>query len=335
MTGNIMEIPWSVGVCKIAGGIAIAVLVAVSQAGIAADTFPQKPIRLVVPFPPGGANDTIGRIVSTGLTERLGQQVIVDNKPGAGQVIGTDVVAKAAPNGYTLLLASSTHGINPGLLQKLPYDSVNDFVPITRVATAPSILVVSPSLGVNGLKQLIALAKAKPGALTYASSGVGSGGHMKMALLEYYTKTEMLHVPYKGASPAMTDLLSGRVNMMITSPANVIGYIKSGKLVAIGMTEKNRSKSVPDIPTLAEGGLPDYDAPAWYALLAPAHTPNDVIEILSRESRRVLQSPEAIARLADSGLEPDPSTPQETATFIKREIDKWEKVVKAAGIKPE
>jgi len=301
----------------------------------ASDVFPQRPIRLVVPFTPGGPSDTIARLLANGMTERMKQQAVVDNRPGGGSVIATEIVAKAEPNGHVLLLASATHAINPALRAKLPYDSINGFIPISMLAEAPGILVAHPSLGVRNLKELIAAAKAKPSAILYASSGTGSGGHINMELLKSYTKIDVVHVPYKGANPALNDLLAGRVQLFFTSPANVTSHIRSGKLRAIGSTSPSRSPVLPDVPTLAEEGVPGYDSRAWYALLAPAGTPAAVIRILNEHTTAIMRSESTTKRLFDQGLQTTSSSPEETAAFIKAALAKWTKVLREANIRPD
>jgi tripartite-type tricarboxylate transporter receptor subunit TctC len=318
------------------GAIAFVIATLVSTgSALGAEPYPSKPIRIVVPFTPGGPNDLMGRIVAQGLTERLKQNAVVDNRPGAGTVIGTEIVAKAAPDGYVLLLASITHSINPGLLTKLPYDSINGFVPIAILAKAAGILVAHPSLGVQSLKELVAAARAKPNAIAYASSGTGSGGHMEMELLKSYAKIDLQHIPYKGGAAGLNDVLSGRVQLMLTSPVNVLPHIKTGKLRALGITSGIRSPVAPEIPTLNEAGLPGYDSTVWYALLAPAGTPHGVVRVLNAESRAIMSSESTTRRLSDQSITPTATSPEEAAAFIKSEIARWTKLVREANIRPD
>jgi len=301
-------------------------------AGLAAQGYPDRPIRMVVPYPPGGAADLIGRILGKKLAEYLGQQVIVDNRPGGGQIIGTEIVAKAAPDGYTLFQASVTHGINPGLVPKLPYDSVKDFSPISLLATSPLVLVVHPSVPVKSIKELIALAKSRPGQLNYASSGNGSGGHLATELFRDMTHINVVHVPYKGAGPALTDLIAGQVQLMITSPLAAVPYAKNGKLRLLGVSSKKRSPAMPDVPAIAEI-VPGYEATLWYAFLAPAGTPGDVISKVNAATQKALASPDVRELFSRSGVDAQGSTPEQLGKHIRDEIEKWRRVIRAAGIK--
>ena len=301
-----------------------------------ADSYPQRAVRLIIPYPPGGAGDIVGRMLSARLTEGLGQQVVVDNRGGGGQIIATEITAKAPPDGYTLFLASATHGINPGLRHgKLPYDSIKDFAPITLVAQSPLVFVAHPSLGVSGIKELVALAKSRPGRINYASSGPGTGGHLSVELLKFQTGIDLVHVPYKGAGPALIDVVAGQVQMMCTSPLAAMPHVKSGKLRALGMTGAKRSRAAPDLPTIAEQGVSGYESSLWYAMLAPAATPQPIIKRVHAETVKILKAPEFAEQLLSQGAEPVGSNPQELARYIKTEIDRWVKLVNAANIRAD
>ncbi|MGZ8231677.1 MAG: Bug family tripartite tricarboxylate transporter substrate binding protein [Burkholderiales bacterium] len=294
--------------------------------------FPVKPIRLVIPYPPGGGTDTIGRPLVQRLGENLKQQVIVDNRGGAGGNIGMEIAAKSPPDGYTLVLAITAQlAVNPALYKKLPYDPVKDFEPISLLATGPYLLLVHPSLPAKSLKELIALARARPGQINYASSGNGSGGHLAAALLENMANIKMLHIPYKGGGPALVDLLAGNVQVLYATYATSRPHIDSGRVRALGVSTARRLTGV-DIPTIAEQGLPGYDAGVWYAVLAPAGTPRDIVARLNAEFVRALGSPDIKALLGKASIEPIGSTPEELAKFMKEEIAKWAKVVKSANV---
>jgi tripartite-type tricarboxylate transporter receptor subunit TctC len=297
-----------------------------------AAAFPGKPIRLVVPYPPGGGTDTIGRPLAHRLTENLKQQVIVDNRGGAGGNIGMELVAKSPPDGYTLVLALTAQlAVNPSLYKKLPYDPIKDYEPISLLATGPYILIVHPSLPAKSVKELIALARARPGQISYASSGNGSGGHLAAALLENMAGINMLHVPYKGGGPALVDILAGNVQVLFATYATSKVHIESGRVRPLGVSTANRLSGV-DIPTIAETGLRGFDAGVWYAVLAPAGTPREIIAKLNTEFVRGLASPEVKSLLAKGNIETIGSTPEELTAFMKSEIAKWGKVVKAANV---
>jgi tripartite-type tricarboxylate transporter receptor subunit TctC len=300
-----------------------------------AQSYPTRPIRLIVPYPPGGATDIIARGVADKVGHTIGQQVVVDNRGGGAQIIGTDLVAKAAPNGYTILLASVTHSINPGLQPKLPYDSIRDFAPITLMASGANVLVVHPSVAARSTKELIALAKSRPGQLNYASSGNGSGGHLAAELFKTMTDTDMTHVPYKGGGPAYVDLVAGQVNLMFTSPVPTLPHVKAGKLRALATTGAGRSSAMPDLPTIAETGLAGYEASLWYGILSPAGMPAPVVSLLHKHIVAALRQPEMKERFGPLGVEIATSTPEEFLQHIQRETAKWTKVIKAADIKPD
>jgi tripartite-type tricarboxylate transporter receptor subunit TctC len=297
--------------------------------------YPQKPIRLVVPFPPGGGTDILARLLGHKMSELLSQQIVVDNRGGAGGTIGTDIAAKAPPDGYTLILVSGSHAINPGLYPKLPYDSIGDFAPITQIATAPGILVVNPSLPVKSVKDLIALARTKPNEINYASAGSGTPPHLAAELFKVMAKIDMVHVPYKGNAPAFTDVIGGQVSLIFPTMPSAMPFIKSGKLRPIAVTSAKRSPAAPDIPTIAESGLPGYEATSWYGILAPAGTPPQIVARLHEVLVSVIGAPDMKDKLAAQGLDPVGNTPQEFAAVIKSEIVKWAKVIKASGAKPE
>ncbi len=301
---------------------------------LGAEAYPQRAIRLIVPYPPGGAGDIVGRMLGSKLGDAMGQQIVVDNRPGGGQLIATQLTAKAAPDGYTLFLASTTHAINPGLLKKLPYDSIKDFAAITLVADSPLIFIAHPSLGVSSIKDLIARAKSRPGRINYASSGPGTGGHLSVELLKWMTGIDLTHVPYKGAGPALTDLIGGQVQMMCTSPLPALPHVKSGRLVALAMTSRTRSRAAPDIPTVAET-VPGYESTLWYALLAPAATPPAIIRRLHAETINVLKLPGVTEQLLAQGADPIGNSPQELAKFLQTEIDRWTKLIQQAHIRAD
>lgn len=301
---------------------------------LAAEVYPQRAIRLIVPYPPGGAGDIVGRMLGAKLGDALGQQIVVDNRGGGGQLIATQLAAKAAPDGHTLFLASATHGINPGLRKDLPYDSIKDFSPITLVADSPLIFIAHPALGVGNIQELVALAKSRPGRINYASSGPGTGGHLSVELLKWMTSIDMVHIPYKGAGPALADLIGGQVQVMCTSPLPALPHVKSGRLRGLAMTGRSRSRAAPDIPTVAESGVPGYESTLWYALLAPAATPQAIIKKLHAETVRVIRSPDVTAQLLAQGAEPIGNRPGDLAKFLRTEIDRWTKLIQQADIRP-
>jgi len=312
---------------------AIAAALVVAAPAVHAQTYPNKPIRLVLPYPPGGGSDTIARPLAQRLTAALGQQVIVDNRGGASGNIGMELAAKAPPDGYTIVMALTAQlAVNPSLFRKLPYDPVKDFAPITLMASGPYILVVHPSLPAKSVREFVALARKHPGQITYASSGNGSGGHLAAALLGSMTGIKMLHVPYKGGGPALVDLLAGNVQMLFSTYAAGKGHIQSGRIRALAVSTAKRPSIIPDLPTVAESGVPGYDSGVWYAMLAPAGTPHDIVAKLNREIVRVLHTPEYTKLLVNGAIDPVGSTPEELATHIKSEIAKYAKVIKEAGV---
>jgi tripartite-type tricarboxylate transporter receptor subunit TctC len=296
--------------------------------------YPVKPIRVIVPTGAGGSVDTLARLVGQKMSASLGQQVVVENRSGAGGVIGTEIAARSAPDGYTLLMAYGSHVVNPTLVPKLPYDTVKDFLPITQVAVQPLLVNVHPSLPVKSTKELIALAKARPGQLNYGSAGSGSGGHLATEILSMMGRIKMTHVPYKGAAAAMFDVVAGNTQLMIVTLITSLPQVRAGKLRAIGITSAKRSPIVPEVPAVAET-IPGYDVEVSYFLLAPAGTPHDIITKLHAEAARALKQPDVVERLARSGTAPVGNTPDETARYIDQEIVKWGKAVKASGAKAQ
>ena len=314
---------------------AIALSFAMTAAANAA-AYPDKPIRMLVGFAAGGGTDTTARTIGGPLSEALGQQIIVDNRPGAAGNIAADITAHSVPDGYTILMGTiAALAINPSLYQKLPFDPLKDFEPISLAVSSMNVLVVHPSVAAKNVKELIALAKAQPGKLTYGSSGVGGAGHLAGVLFDQLAGTKMIHVPYKGGAPAMIALVSGEVNMVFATAETAVPQAKAGKIRALGVTTAKRSALLPDLPTIAEGGLPGYEANNWYGLLAPAKTPAAIVERLNREVVKVLNMPNVKEQLFRSGLDASPSTQKEFAAYIKSEMAKWAKVVKASGAKAE
>jgi tripartite-type tricarboxylate transporter receptor subunit TctC len=293
---------------------------------------PNKPIRIIVPTAPSGGNDVMARIVAQKLGERMKQPVIVENKAGGNGSIGSEAVAKAAPDGYTILFGYiATHGINPGL-SKLPYDAVKDFAPIARIADAPNVLVVNPSVPVKTVQELIAYAKAKPGSLNYASAGNGTAPHIAAEEFKLRTGIDMTHVPYKGSGPAVGDTLAGQTQVMFASLVAASQHIKSGKLRGLAVTGKARSPLFPSLPTVAESGVPGFEVVQWYGFFAPAKTPPEIVDRLNREINAVMKDPDTVKRFSDQGADVVTGTPQEFGAFVKAEIEKWSAVIKAAKI---
>jgi tripartite-type tricarboxylate transporter receptor subunit TctC len=313
-----------------------AVLLATAAAGgLAQSGYPMKPVRVVVPSSAGGGTDIVARIIAPDLSKRLGQQVVIDNRPGAGTMIGIEVAAKSPPDGYTLLMGLSTLAINPALYQKVPYDPVRDFAPITEAVSSASIIVVHPSLPVKSVKELIAFARSLPGQINYASAGTGTYPHMTMELFLSMANLKMVHIPYKGTGPAMIDMLAGHTAVMAATILTGMPQIRAGRLRPLGITSAARSAVAPEIPTVAESGLPGFESVQWYGMLAPAKTPKEIITRLHLEVTRILQQPETRERFAGDGADPVGNTPDEFARFIQSELVKWAKVARAAGIKPE
>jgi tripartite-type tricarboxylate transporter receptor subunit TctC len=296
--------------------------------------YPSKPIKLVVPFPPGGPLDTVGRTIAQKLSESWGQPIVVENKPGAGGNIGADSVAKAAPDGYTILMgALSTHAVNPSLYPSMPYDAVKDFAPITLVATTPNVLVVNPSLPVHSAREFIAYAKANPGKLNFGSGSTGSAGHLAGELFNLETGARMVHIPFKGAAPATQALLAGDTQLMFDNLATATPHVKAGKLRALAVTTAQRSKLAPDLPTMAEAGLAGFDISTWFGLFAPAGTPRDIVAKWNAEVVKLLEAPDMRERLAAQGAEAAPTSPDKFAAFVASEARKYARIVKESGAK--
>jgi len=295
--------------------------------------YPARPVKLIVPFPPGGATDIVGRIVAQKLGERFGQPVVVENKPGAGGSIGSDLVAKSPADGYTLLMATtSTHSIGP-TLQKLPYDPLKDFAPVLHVANVPNVLVASPAIGVSSVKELVALAKSKPGQLNYASSGVGTIVHLNAELFKMLTGTDLQHVPYKGTALSIPDVANGNIAMLFDSLASVQPHIRSGKVKPLALNAGSRSALLPDVPTFAEAGLPQFDRYTWFGMFAPAGTPREVVARVHADTVAALKMPDLLEQFGRAGAEPVGSTPEQFVERIRSDTAKWAEVIRAANVK--
>ncbi len=301
-----------------------------------AASFPNKPVRFIAPFPPGGSTDTLARLVSLRLSEMWGQQVAVENRGGAGGTIGVELAARAAPDGYTIVMGHvGTFGFNPTLYPKLPYEAIKDFAPITILATVPNGMAVHPSLPVKTARDFVALAKAKPGELLYASGGSGSASHLAGEYFRLLTKINMVHVPYKGTGPAMISMISGQTTMTITGMVALMPHVKSNRLKLLGVATMKRLAILPDVPTINESGVPGYDANQWYGVLTQAAVPRDIVAKLHADIVKVLARPDIKERLAADGAEPVANTPDQFAAHIKSEIARWAPVVKASGAKPD
>ena len=303
---------------------------------VCAQSYPAKPVRMIVAYPPGGGTDIVGRIVAQKLGENFGQSVVVENRGGASGNIGTEIAAHAAPDGYTILMGNvAPNAINVSLFKNLPFDPVADFAPVSLVASTPNILVVHPSVAARTVKEVIALARARPGTLNFASAGVGSSSHLAGELFRILAGAEIVHVPYKGAGPAMVDVLSGQVQLYFATMPAAMPHVKSGKLIPIAVTSARRSQALPELPTIAESGVPGYEASTWYGLLTPAHAPGAAVARLHEGVVKILAEGALREKLADQGFEPVGDSPQEFAAYIKSEIAKWGKVIRDAGIRPE
>jgi len=296
--------------------------------------YPDHPVRLIIPFPPGGSNDVVGRLVANQLSEKLGHKVFVDNRGGAGGVLGTEAAAAAAPDGYTLLIVSIAHAVNPALY-KLNYDPIKSFTPVSILATGPNVLAVNPQLSVKSVKELIALAKEKPGELDYASAGVGSFQHLGGELFKLTAGVSLQHVPYKGGGPAMQDVIAGHVKIMFSSLVQTTPFIQSGQLRALGVGGTKRNPILPDVPTIAEGGVPGYEANNWWGIMAPAGTPKEIVDRLYRDIQATLKSPELTQAFDREGAAAVAMSSEEFAAFVENEIVKWGRVVKEGNIKAQ
>jgi tripartite-type tricarboxylate transporter receptor subunit TctC len=318
----------------LARALVVGILAALAGPVAAQQAYPSKPIRMIVPYSSGGTTDLLGRLIGRKLTERWGQPVIVDNRPGGNSIIGTDALAKSPPDGYTLMTMAIAFAITPSLLPT-PYDPIKDFAPVATIGRGELVLVLNPSLPANNLQELIALAKSKPGQLNYGSSGTGSPQHVAGELLNILAGIKTQHVPYKGATLAVNDLLGGRVQMYYSPPGDVLPFIKAGKFRAIAINGKSRNSALPQVPTFAEAGLPDFDVQNWFGVLAPAGTPKDIVDKLSTEIAKILVMPDIKEMLASMGVDPFISTPEHFAALIKADMAQYAKVIKIANIKLE
>lgn len=312
-----------------------ALLFLAAAPALSAQGYPARPIRFIVPFPPGGGNDIVGRIVAQRLNEALGVAVVVDNRGGAGGTIGTDIVSKAPPDGHTLLINNISLAVNATLFDKLPYDTLRDLAPVSLLGRQPQVLVVHPSVPAASVKELIALARARPGQTAYGSGGMGTGAHLATVVLVQMTKIDVVHVPYKGLGPALTDLMGGRVQFIISTLASALPVVKGGKLRALAITTAQRSALFPELPTMSEAGVHGYEFSIWYGLLVPGRTPAAIVGQLNGASVKILQSAALKEQFAAQGLEAASTSPAEFGAYLKSEVAKWGKVIKAANIRPE
>ena len=298
--------------------------------------YPAKPVRLIVPFPPGGGVDFIGRIVGQGLTTRLGQQVAVDNRAGANGIVGLEVLKSSPPDGYTIAAASAGPlVVNPFIYTKLPYDTLKDFTPIANMVNFPLLLVAHPSLPVKNVKELIALARAQPGQVTYSHPGTGNTGHLAGEIFNSLSKVKILGIPYKGTAPAVISVLAGEAHLTYSSIPTILPHVRSGRVRALGVCNAQRLQALPEFPTIAEAGLPGYEAYAWAGMIGPANMPAAVVQRLNREINEILKQKDVTDRMLSEGTVPTPSSPEEFTAYMRSELKKWGEVVKAAGIKPE
>jgi len=310
-----------------------ALLIGISTTALAAD-YPQRPIRLIVPFAPGGGLEITARSIGQKLTEKRGQAIVIDNRPGAATIVGSEITSKANPDGYTLLMITTTFAINPSLYGKLPYDPNRDFAPVTQITSVPNILVVNPAIAAHTVRELIALAKAKPGQLNYASAGSGTSPHLAAELFKTMAGIEMTHIPYKGIPPAVTDVIAGRVTMLMTTTISAAPHVKSGRLRALAITSPKRLAAMPDVPAIGET-VPGYEADAFQGMVAPAGVPKEIVRQLADDIATIVKSPEIRERITADGAEPIGSTPEAFGAFLKKEMLKWGKVVKESGARPD
>ena len=307
-----------------------------APAGAAAQSWPSKPLRYIVPFPPGGGADLVARAVAQKLNEQAGLSVVVENRPGAGTIVGAEAAARSAPDGYTLFMGSNTtNAINPNLHPKLPYDTLKDFAPVTRLSAFPNILVVHPSMPVKSVKDLIALGKARPGQLNYGSSGSGTPAQLAGVMFGDAAGVKMVHVPYKGSAPALAALIGGETQLMFASLGSSLTFIKSGRLRPLAVTSAKRSAAIPEMPTIAESGFPGFEAITWHGLMVPAGTPAPIVQRLNAETVKILRQPDFVAWLLSQGADATPSTPEEFTTFLKAELALYARLVKQSGMKPD
>jgi tripartite-type tricarboxylate transporter receptor subunit TctC len=321
---------WPVRIC-----VAVTTLFLVDCGGAQARQYPARPLRVVVPFAPGGAVDLVARTIAPRLTDALGQTVVVDNRGGAGGTIGTDIVAKARPDGHTLLVASMGVAVNAVLYPRLPYDTLKDLAPITTLGEQPNIIVVHPSVAAKSLGELLALVKAKPGQVTYGSGGVGSNSHLATVLLVQMAKADLLHIPYKGLGPAITEAVGGQVQLVVSNVSTALPHVKSGKLRPLAVTSGKRFPLFPDTPTVSEAGVPGYESSGWYGMWVTAGTPQVIVAMLNQETTRILDSTAIREQFDAQGLQPIPTSPETFGKRLREEIRKWGPAVKASGAKPE
>ena len=312
----------------------MAVAVAGTTCAFAA-AYPDKPVRMVVPFPPGGGTDVVARAIALKLTEQWGQSVVVDNRPGAASMVGTEMLARAVPDGYTLGFVSMSHTINPSIYKKLPFDPIADFSPVVLAATAPNVLVVNPGVGAKSVAELVQIAKARPGKLNFPSSGNGGVSHLSMEMFRYAAGIDIVHVPYRGAGPALTALLANETQLMMATTPVALPQMKAGRLIALATTGLKRSSLAPEIPTVAEAGYPGFEADTWYGMLAPAKVPPAFVKQANAAVTKMLTQPDFKERLAHEGAQPAGGTPAQFAAHIKSEIEKWAKIVRTAKVKIE
>jgi tripartite-type tricarboxylate transporter receptor subunit TctC len=321
--------------CRAAAALGALAMLCVAAPAAQAQGFPVKPVRLVVPFTPGGSTDILARSLAQALTETWKQQVIVENKPGAGGIIGAEAVARAAPDGYTLLMGHiGTLAVNPTLYPKLPYNAIADFAPVALVAMVPNVLVVHPSIPARTVSELIALAKAKPGVLTYSTGGTGSAAHLATEYFKLATGTDIVHVPYKGAAPAVTDVIGGQVSMTMTGLPPLLQHVRASKLRALGVASTTHLPQIPEVPTIAESGVTGFEATQWYGVVAPARTPPAIVDRIAADVRKALDRLDLKQRLEAEGAQPTSLGPAEFGAFIRKEIERWAKVIRAANIQP-
>ena len=310
-------------------------MLAFFAATVCAQQYPTRPIRFISPYPPGGGNDTLLRLLGEKLGEQVGQRIIVDNRPGANTIVGTELLAKSPPDGYTFILVPNSFATNPSFYPKLPYDTTKDFAAVGQVAQSPQMIVAHPSVPARTLKELLALARAKPGELAYGTSGNGSTGHLAGLLLSNMAGVRLSHVAYKGTAPAVNELVGGHIPLMISSMLATLPQVRAGKLRVIAITTGRRSPAIPDVPTIAESGVPGYDATLWYGILAPGKTPEALVKRMNAELGTTLKNPDVVEKLSTQGVEPHHSAPEQFAALIRSEVAKWSKVITAAGVKTD